>query len=92
MKYRIQNGVVRETICGESLLISTKEARERCPYLTQLDESSAFIWSMIEEGTDSQDMINRIIQKYDVDEKEAEEGLMSFLDAMEERHYIIREA
>ena len=91
MIYRIQNGVVRETICGESLLISTKEAREHCPYLTQLDESSAFIWSLLEKRTDSKDMIEQIMQRYEVTEAEAAEGLMGFLNAMEEKHFIIRE-
>lgn len=88
----MQKGVVRETICGENLLISTKEAREHCPYLTQLNESSAFIWAMIESGRESEDMISAIMQKYEVSKEEAHKGLNDFLSAMEKQNFIIKEA
>lgn len=91
MKYRKQAGIIMETICGQSLLIATAEARKYCPYLTQLDESSAFIWRMIEDGCTTEEMIPRIIDEYGISEKEAEGGLTAFLDGMEKNKFIIRE-
>ena len=91
MKYIVQKGVVRETICGQSLLISTKEAREYCPYLTQLNESSVFIWKMLEKGKSTDEMIQEIMHIYGITENEADEGLTEFLNVMEGNHFITKE-
>lgn len=92
MKYTIRNGVIREMICGQNILISTLEARKICPYLTQLNESSVFIWKMLEEGINTEQMTEKIIQEYDISEKEAQKGLELFLSNMEEQHFIIKES
>ena len=91
MKYIVQKGVVRETICGQSLLISTKEAREYCPYLTQLNESSVFIWKMLEKGKSTDEMIQEIMHIYGITENDADEGLTEFLNVMESNHFITKE-
>lgn len=91
MKYRKQPGIVMETICGQSLLIATIEAREYCPYLTKLDESSAFIWKMIEDGRTTDEMVSEIVREYGISKEEAEHALMAFLNGMEENHFIIKE-
>ena len=91
MKYSIQNGVVREVICGQNILISTKEARKTCPYLTQLNEASVFVWKMLEDGKDTEDMKAEIVQEYQVSIEEAEEAMMEFLNGMEEQHFIVKE-
>ena len=88
MRYRIQKGLVRESICGQNVLIATIEAREKCPYLTQLNDDSAFIWDMLAAGQDTDEMITAVIEKYGISKQEASEGLEQFLNEMQKKHFI----
>ena len=51
-RYETRPGVVLTNICGEYMLLAAKAAREYCPYMTQLNESSAFLWRLLESGAD----------------------------------------
>ena len=92
MRYKITKGVVYEEICGQGLLISTREAREICPYLTELNESSSFIWKFLQEEKDSDSIIEEIIKEYGILKEEADTALNAFLEQMEKQRFITREA
>ena len=51
-RYVTRPGVVLTSICDEYMLLAAKAAREHCPYMTQLNESSAFLWRRLEQGAD----------------------------------------
>lgn len=91
MKYRIQKGLVMEEICGVALLISTVEAREKCPYLTELNESSLFVWNMISDGKNTDEMVKDISEEYHLSMNDAEEILSGFLNNLENQNFIEKE-
>ena len=91
MKYKIHKGVIYEEICGQGLLISALEAREACPYLTQLNESSSFIWKRLMEDKTLPSITEEIVKEYGITKKEAEEALNSFLQQMHQQNYLIEE-
>lgn len=90
MNYNIRNGLVRERVCGHELLIATAEARKHCPYLTELNEASAFIWHMLEDGADTEQMRESIVKEYEIPAAQAEETLRAFLADMEQKGYITK--
>ncbi len=88
MRYTIQKGLVRETICGQHVLIATIEAREKCPYLTQLNDDSAFIWDLLAAGQSTEEMAAAVAGQYEIPEHEAAEAIEQFLKDMEDKHFI----
>ena len=88
MKYKIQPGVIMETVCGQSLLVASLEARPLCPYLTQLNEASAYIWMMLSQGLSVEEMTERISIDYDLASEKAAGILKDFLLELEKNHYI----
>lgn len=90
-KYQIQKGIVLETICGQDLLIATSEAREKCPYLMQINKESAFIWKHLMNEKTTSEITDEIVQSYDISKKEAEKALTEFLEACEKNNLIIPE-
>lgn len=91
MNYRIQEGLVMETICGTSLLISTLEARKYCPYVMQLNEAAAYIWKMLFNGEMINEMAAQIAMDFEISVDEAYEALNSFLRELVEKNYLIIE-
>ena len=52
MKYQYRPGIVRVQICGEYLLVPTREASEACPEIIRLPLLSAAVLEEVEKGRD----------------------------------------
>lgn len=92
MRYRTRDGVVLETICGQHRLIATLEARKHCPIVSALNDSSVFVWKMMEEGLDDMEMEDRVLQEYpDIDRTAARKVLDTFVSSLQKEGYIIPE-
>lgn len=88
----IRPGVVLTEICGEHLLLAAKAAREHCPYMTQISESSAFLWDRLVDGASLEDLERAVIQEYEIENPaEAREEIQKFVDQMQQLGYLLRE-
>lgn len=91
MNYKIREGIVMETLCGTSLLIATLEARKYCPYVMQLNESSAYIWSMLFEKKTQTEMKEQAAKDFGISPEEADEIINNFVEELVKQNYLIIE-
>ena len=89
MRYLIRKGIISRDICGECLLVATGEAAAVCPEMQQLNATGAFFWHLLEEGCSEEEMIARAIEQFDIDEARIRTAIPSFLQKLEENHYVI---
>ena len=77
-------------VCGQYLLAAAKEARKVCPYTTQINETSAFLWKRMTEWVTFDDLIMEVLEEYEVkDPDEAAEAVRSFLEDMIRLGYLL---
>ena len=79
------------TICDQYLLAASKEARKYCPYIAEINETSAFIWNCMssEEGVSSEQLVNAVSAEYQIDDLAfAEQTIQEFLDEMIQCGYV----
>lgn len=92
MKYRIRDGVVLTKICDEYLLISSKEARPYCPSVTQINDTAAYIWEMLEKGMDTNEMIMAVLSEFELDEDTDIYAMLSeYIDTLKSNRFIVEE-
>ena len=48
--YKGRPGVVLTEIAGEYVLVAAKALKGECPYVMQLNETSAFLWRQLGSG------------------------------------------
>lgn len=89
--YRIRPGVVCSVVCGESILVATRPARGKCPYVNQLNATGAYFWSLLEQGQDTEQMIESAVQYYRISSERLRNDLLRFLQNMHERGYLLTE-
>ncbi len=90
-RYETRPGVVLTNICGEYMLLAAKAAREYCPYMTQLNESSAFLWRRLESGAGPEEMERAVLKEYEIeDPAAAREAIRNFLEQMLQLGYLLR--
>ena len=65
-RYKTRPGVVLTAICGEHLLVAARSVRDSVPYLTQLNESAAFLWKQLEQGADEDALLAAVLEEYEI--------------------------
>lgn len=89
-KYKTRPGVVLTEIAGEYALVAAKKLLDTCPYVTQLSESSAFLWRQLEKGATQEDLEKVADEEYEIeDTEEASKEIRAFLQQMSDLHYLI---
>ena len=91
-RYKTRPGVVLTAICGEHVLVAAAAIRDLCPYVTEINETSAFLWERLRHGADLDDLMAAIGEEYELDDLAvARNSVETFLSQMLEMHYLIPE-
>ena len=84
-RYKARSGLVLVTVCGESLLVATKALWNLCPFMTSLNESSAFLWTRLQEGATEEELLAAVAEEYEVEDPAAlRKGIRDFLKKMQD--------
>lgn len=88
--YKTRQGVILTEIAGEYVLVAAKSLLSECPYTTQINESSAFLWRCMESGCDMKSLIEQTAAEYEIsDMKEATKAIEAFVQQMLDLNYLI---
>ena len=91
-RYKTRPGVVLTSICGEHVLVAAASLREKCPYVTEINETSAFLWRQLKSGADLDGLMAALDAEYDLpDPSAARQAVESFLRQMLDLHYLLPE-
>ena len=90
--YRSSPDIVLTVICGEYMLVATKKADDRCPYLNGMNETGAFIWKKLKNGCTINQLADALYEEYDLpDIQTAAKEISEFIVLLDENHYLITE-
>ena len=88
-RYRAKSGIVLTSVCGENLLVATKERKDLCPFMTSLNESGAFLWKRLLEGATEEELLAAVTEEYEVEDPVSlRQIIQDFLKQMKEMHYL----
>lgn len=91
-RYKTRAGVVLTCVCGEWLLVSAAALRELCPFVTVVNESSAFLWKQLQSGADAEELEHAVREEYEIEDPAAVRSVIeAFLRQMLELNYLIAE-
>ena len=80
MKFK-KDFILRD-IMGETILVPINESITVFNGLITINELGKFIWENLESSKDEEDLLHKILEEYEVEEKEAKEDLDEFLDKL----------
>lgn len=91
-RYKTRPGVILTSVCGEHLLVAAAAVRDLCPYVTEINETSAFLWRQLTAGADLDGLMAALDAEYDLpDPAAARQAVESFLQQMLDLHYLLPE-
>ena len=80
MKFK-KEFMLRE-IVGETILIPMGDSNNHFNGIITINELGKFIWENLESSKDEEDLLHKILEEYEVEEKEAKEDLDEFLEKL----------
>lgn len=91
-RYRTRTGVVLTSICGEYVLIAAKRVRDKVTSYAQLNESSAFLWRLLESGADEKELEQAVLEEYEIeDPAQARSAIKAFIGQMVQNGFLMKE-
>ena len=91
-RYKCRDGVVLTHVCGETLLVAARSLGGQCPYVTILNDSSAFLWQRLKDGATAGELEEAVNREFEVEDPSEIRGFIeSFLQQMNEQHYLTLE-
>ena len=75
---------ILRNLMGEYLLMPTGEAIRTFHSAVAMNELSAFVWQQLREPVSRDELLTRILDEYDIDEKTAASDLDSMLKEMKQ--------
>ncbi|MBR4549597.1 MAG: PqqD family protein [Oscillospiraceae bacterium] len=90
--YKGRPGVVLTEIAGEYVLVAAKALKGECPYVMQLNETSAFLWRQLGSGMSLEQLGEAVAEEYEIDDPAAaREAIVDFIRQMVDLHYLVTE-
>lgn len=80
---KVTNEVVQREIAGEHILIPTGAAALKVHGMITLTESAVLLWNRLQSDCTEEDLINVILNEYEIDRATAQADVQGFLSKLE---------
>jgi len=85
MGIKINPDAIYRKIVGEYYILLPKEKT-----IHRLSDVASFIWEHLTDNSDENDIVNKIIEEYDVSREDAEKDMKEFIDELVEKNILIK--
>lgn len=76
-----ENYVMRE-VAGQAIVIAIGKESERFKGMINLNQTGKDVWMYLEEGLDIPGIVNKFIEKYEIDESTASEDVTDMINRL----------
>lgn len=84
----IKDMMLRE-IAGEYILIPVGEAAKKLYGIISLTESGKILWQMLEQECTENELVDALLEAYEVSQQTAESDVKKFLDKLEKENLLM---
>lgn len=78
----IKKEFIARNVAGEYILVPYGQTTLAFNGIITMNELGKFIWENLESSKDEEELLHKILEEYEVEEKEAKEDLDEFLDKL----------
>ena len=85
---RIKEGFVLREVAGQAMVIATGEASKEFHGMVKLNESGKIIWKGLMDGLTEQEIVAKLMEKYDVTSEKASVDVKTLVAKMKEAGFL----
>jgi hypothetical protein len=81
---KIKEGFIMRNMGGQAVVVSIGAASKVFNGMVKLNETGEFLWKKISEGAEREDLIQALLEKYEVNEETANRDVDNFIQSLEQ--------
>lgn len=81
---KIRDGFILREVAGNYIVVAVGEAVKGFNGVINLNETGAFLWRLMEKGSDVEGLTNALLEEYDVEKEIAQADAKAFIDKLTE--------
>ena len=85
---KIREGFILRQVMDIYVVIGVGSAAYMPNRIMSVNETGAFLWRMLENGAEKQEMINALLQEYETDPQTAEKDVEAFLNELRDKKLV----
>lgn len=82
---RLKDGFVLRDIAGSFMVVPVGKRTQEVPGVIALTESGAILWRRLEQGADEKDLVQALLDEYEVSEDQATADVRAFVGKAREQ-------
>lgn len=76
---KIKNGYMLREVAGEAVVVPSGEVSLNFQGIISLNETGALLWKELEQGCEKKDLVQALLDEYEIDAETAEKDVNEFL-------------
>lgn len=80
---KIEKEYILREIAGDYIIVPVGAAALEFNGMITVNETGAFLWEKLREGTTKEELLHAMLEEYEVSEKEAEADIQEFLQMLQ---------
>ena len=85
---KIKKQMIKREIAGETMLVPIAESVKTLNGLFMMTETGSFIWDILEDCETQEEIVDRLLEEYEIDRQTAEKDVDKFLVKLKEYEII----
>ncbi len=85
---KIKDGFILREVAGRFIVVAVGSAVKEFNAIINLNETGAFMWRMLEKGATEQEIVDALLNEYEVDKEIAERDVKKFTKTLIEANLI----
>ena len=81
---KIKEGFILREVAGNYIVVAVGDAVKGFNGVINLNETGAFLWRILEKGSDKKGLLDALLSEYDVSEDIAAKDVKTFIDKLTE--------
>ncbi len=81
---KIKDGFILREVAGSYLVVAVGNAVKEFGGIVNLNETGAFLWRLLEKSSTEPEMVDALLNEYEVDRETAEKDVKAFVEKLTE--------
>lgn len=81
---KIKDGFILREVAGNFIVVAVGGAVKQFNGVITLNEAGAFLWKRLQDGATETELVNALLEEYEVEKEVAEKDVKAFIQKVEE--------
>lgn len=85
---KIKEGFMLREVAGSYVVVAVGKRSEQFNGMVNLNETGAFLWKLVEQGASRDELLNSLLEAYEVEREKAEQDVDKFISVLQQNNFV----